>query len=86
MSSFPVAEKRPKEITQHNQARIDNYFWMRYREDPEVLKYLHAEQDYLEEVTQHTKTLQEQLLHEREEAIKEFIQFVQALLPAYSHR
>jgi tryptophan synthase alpha chain len=32
------------------------------------------------------ESLQEQLLHEREGAIKEFIQFVQALLPAYSHR
>ena len=47
MSSFPVAPRQPKEITQHSQTRIDPYFWMRYRDDPEVLKYLHAEQDYL---------------------------------------
>jgi oligopeptidase B len=71
MSTFPVAEKRPKEITQHDQTRLDNYFWMRYREDPEVLKYLHAEQDYLEEVTQHTKALQEQLFQEMKGRIKE---------------
>ncbi|HEX5810155.1 MAG TPA: S9 family peptidase [Anaerolineales bacterium] len=69
--SFPIAPKRPKEITQHGQTRVDNYFWMRYREDPEVLKYLHTEQDYLEEVMQHTRPLQEQLFQEMKGRIKE---------------
>jgi oligopeptidase B len=71
MASFPIAQKRPKEITQHGQTRVDNYFWMRYREEPEVLRYLHAEQDYLEEIMQHTKPLQEQLFQEMKGRIKE---------------
>lgn len=71
MSSFPIAPKRPKEITQHGETRIDDYFWMRYREDPEVLKYLRAEQDYLEEIMQHTKPLQAQLFQEMKGRIKE---------------
>ena len=71
MSSFPVPSKRPKEITQHGQTRVDDYFWMRDREDPEVLDYLHAEQDYLEEIMQHTKPLQEQLFEEMKGRIKE---------------
>ncbi len=71
MASFPIAPKRPKEITQHGLTRLDNYFWMRYREDPEVLKYLHAEQDYLEEIMQHTKPLQEQLFLEMKGRIRE---------------
>ncbi len=71
MMTFPIAPKRPQEITQHGQTRVDNYFWMRYREDPEVLKYLHAEQDYLEEIMQHTKLLQEQLFQEMKGRIKE---------------
>lgn len=71
MPSFPIAPKRPNEITQHGQTRVDPYFWMRYREDPEVLSYLHAEQDYLEEVMQHTKPLQEQLFQEMKSRIKE---------------
>lgn len=71
MTTFPIAPKRPKEIEQHGLTRVDNYFWMRYREDPEVLKYLHAEQDYLEEVMQHTKPLQEQLFQEMKGRIKE---------------
>ena len=71
MASFPIAPKRPKEIEQHGLTRLDHYFWMRYREDPEVLKYLHAEQDYLEEVMQHTKPLQEQLFQEMKGRLKE---------------
>ena len=71
MASFPTAIKQPREITQHGQIRVDNYFWMRYREDPEVLKYLHAEQDYLEEIMQHTKPLQETLFLEMKGRIKE---------------
>ena len=71
MPSFPIAPKQPKEITQHGQTRIDNYFWLRNKEDPEVLKYLHAEQEYMEEVTQHTKPLQETLFQEMKGRIKE---------------
>jgi oligopeptidase B len=71
MMNFPIAPKQPKELTQHGQTRVDNYFWMRYRVDAEVLKYLHAEQDYLEEIMQHTKPLQEQLFQEMKGRIKE---------------
>jgi oligopeptidase B len=71
MPSFPVVPKQPKEINQHGQTCIDKYFWMRYKEDPEVLKYLHAEQDYLEEITHHTKPLQETLFLEMKVRIKE---------------
>jgi oligopeptidase B len=71
MSSFPLAPKRPYEITQHGQTRIDNYYWMRNREDPDVMKHLRAESDYLEEMMQHTKALQEQLFYEMKGRIQE---------------
>ena len=71
MSSFPIASKRPHEITLHDQTRIDNYYWMRDRNDPETLKHLRAESDYLEEITQHTKPLQENLFSEMKARIKE---------------
>ncbi len=71
MISFPVAPKRPYLITQHGQTRVDDYFWMRYREDPAVLEYLTAENDYLDEILQHTKPLQEQLFLEMKARIKE---------------
>jgi len=68
---FPIAPKRPHEITQHGQTRIDDYFWLRDREDPQVLNYLRAESDYLEEVMQHTRPLQERLFEEMKGRIKE---------------
>jgi oligopeptidase B len=34
MSAYPLAPKRPHLITQHGQTRIDEYYWMREREDP----------------------------------------------------
>ena len=61
MSFFPTAPKRPYQITQHGETRVDNYYWMRDRQDPEVMRCLRAESDYLEEVMGHTKTLQDML-------------------------
>lgn len=69
--NFPVAPKRPHPITQHGVTRIDNYYWMRNKEDPETLKHLRAESDYLEEVMQHTKPLQEKLFWEMKGRLRE---------------
>ncbi len=69
--SFPLAPKRPHSITQHGQTRNDDYFWLRYREDPQVIQYLKAETDYLEEVMQHTQPLQEKLFLELKGRIQE---------------
>jgi len=71
MLPYPTAPKRPFPITQHGQTRIDNYYWMRDRTDPEVLKYLHAENDYLEEIMGHTRPLQETLYLEMKSRIQE---------------
>src|SRR5687768_9731384 len=71
MLSYPTAPKRPYTITQHGQTRIDNYYWMRDRTDPEVLKYLHAENDYLEEIMGHTKPIQATLYTEMKGRLKE---------------
>ena len=68
---FPSAPKRPHVMTQHGVTRIDDYYWMRYKEDPETLKYLRAETDYLDEVLGHTKPLQEKLFSEMKGRIQE---------------
>jgi oligopeptidase B len=60
----PAAIRRPHEITQHGQTRIDEYYWMRDREDPQTLAYLRAENEYLEAILDHTKPLQNQLFEE----------------------
>ena len=71
MKPSPVATKRPHEITQHGETRVDEYYWLRHREDPEVLKYLHAEMDHLNDAMAHTKPLQETLFSEMKERIQE---------------
>jgi oligopeptidase B len=71
MTSFPIAAKHPHEINQHGTTRVDNYYWMRDKQDPETLRHLRAESDYLEEMTQHTKPLQEKLFSEMKARIKE---------------
>ena len=68
---FPLAPKRPHTISRHGQTFVDDYFWMRFREDPEVLKYLAAENSYLSQVMQPTAALQEQLFQEMKARIKE---------------
>src|SRR4029450_9765407 len=36
----PVAEKRPKTVTVHGDSRVDDYFWLRDKEDRQVLDEL----------------------------------------------
>lgn len=71
MSSFPTAAKKPHQITQHGETRVDEYYWIRQREDPDVLNYLHAQMDYLEKTMQHTRSLQERLFSEMKARIQE---------------
>ena len=60
----PVAQKISKELTIHSDTRIDNYFWLRERDNPEVIEYLKAENAYIEAMTAHTEMLQEKLYNE----------------------
>ena len=43
----PVAKKVPTALAMHGTVRQDDYFWLRERDNPEVIKYLTAENDYL---------------------------------------
>ena len=68
----PVAAVKPHEITsKHGDKRIDNYFWLRQREDSAVVNYLKAENAYLDTMLAHTKGLQEKLFSEMKGRIKE---------------
>ncbi|TVR74178.1 MAG: S9 family peptidase [Marinilabiliales bacterium] len=62
--SPPVAEKIPHEITTHGHTRIDNYYWLRERENPEVIGYLEEENEYTTKMLRHTEELQENLYNE----------------------
>ena len=42
------APPRPVELTRHGDVRVDPWYWLRDREDPEVIAYLEAENAYTE--------------------------------------
>lgn len=67
----PVAKKVKKELVKHNDIRVDDYYWMNDREDPEVIAHLEKENAYYEKLTAHTKDFQNVLFEEMKERIKE---------------
>jgi protease II len=60
----PKASIKPFELTLHGHTRVDNYFWLRERENPDVIAYLEAENEYTQAMMAHTEGLQEQLYAE----------------------
>ena len=62
--SAPVAKKIEKIFEEHGNKRIDNYYWLNQREDPEVIEYLTAENNYTKEVLKDTEELQEKIFEE----------------------
>lgn len=67
----PAAKKVKKELTTHGHTRIDNYYWLNKREDPEVISYLEAENIYTAGMLQHTRELQEKLFEEMKGRMKQ---------------
>jgi len=71
----PIAEKINKEMTIHNDTRVDPYYWMRLADEQkiaenpdaqtkQVVAYLEAENDYTNAVMAHTRELQDKLYDE----------------------
>jgi oligopeptidase B len=60
----PVAKKIPKSLTMHGDTRIDNYYWLNERENPEVIAYLEQENEYTRAMMKHTEELQAGLYDE----------------------
>ena len=67
----PVAAKKPHVLEKHNHKRTDEYYWLRERENPEVIQYLKDENAYLAAAMAHTKGLQETLQNEFKTRIKQ---------------
>ncbi|GAB1452005.1 oligopeptidase B [Draconibacterium sp.] len=67
----PIAKKMPKELTIHGDTRIDNYYWLNDRDNPEVIAYLEEENAYTDAVMKHTEPLQEKLFEEIKSKIKQ---------------
>lgn len=67
----PVAKIVPKTLEKHGDKRIDNYYWLNERENPEVIDYLNKENEYYQKSTAHTKQFQDELFLEMKGRIKE---------------
>jgi oligopeptidase B len=67
----PVARVDPRVEVVHGETRVDHYYWLRDRRNPEVIAYLEAENRHAEEVMRHTEGLQERLYQEMRTRIKE---------------
>ena len=69
--SPPIAQKKPRLTQIHDVQWTDDYYWMRDREDPEVISYLENENNYTQEKMAHLEGLQKTLYDEILGRIKE---------------
>ena len=67
----PSAEKRPVELELHGDVRVDDYYWLRERENPEVIAYLEAENAYMEKALEPFMGLQKVLYDEMKSRIRQ---------------
>jgi oligopeptidase B len=67
----PAAAKKPHVLKSHGQERIDEYYWLRERDNPEVIQWLESENAYRKSVMRGTEELQETLVSELRARIKQ---------------
>jgi oligopeptidase B len=67
----PVASIKAHLDTVHGDIRVDNYYWLRQKDDPAVLDYLRAENEYTSAMMRDTESLQDSLYREMLSRIKE---------------
>jgi oligopeptidase B len=71
LPNAPLAKQIPKNLTIHDDVRVDEFYWLNDRENPEVIDYLNKENDYYNAHTTHTKEFQTSLFEEMKSRIKE---------------
>lgn len=67
----PLAEKITYQHKTFDDIRIDDYFWLKDRENPEVVDYLERENDYYQKIMSKSESLQTDLFEEMKSRIKE---------------
>ena len=70
-SAGPQAGKTPVHHELHGEVRVDNYYWLRERDNPDVIAYLEAENAYAEEMMAPMLGMQKILFDEIKGRIKE---------------
>jgi len=67
----PLAAKKPKTLVKFGDRRVDNYFWLREKTNPEVIDYLKAENAYAQSVMKPLEGFRESLYKEMLARVKE---------------
>lgn len=67
----PSAPRKEKAITVHGDCRTDGYYWMRDLNDPDVMKYIEAENAYTDQIMSDSSSLKESLYLELVGRIRE---------------
>ena len=70
-SAPPIAKRIPHQLEKHGHVRVDDYYWLNNRENPEVIEYLNKENEYYQQATAHTEAFQKSLFEEMKARIKE---------------
>lgn len=71
MPNPPIAAKKPVIVEKFGDKRVDDYFWLREKSNPEVIAYLKAENDYTQTVLGPMKGFQDALYQDMLSRIKE---------------
>ncbi len=71
MIKAPIAKKEISTFHEHGKERVDQYYWLNKRDNPEVLAYVKAENDYTTSKMESTLALQKKLEAEFKKRIKE---------------
>ena len=79
----PVAKIIPTTFEKFDDTRIDNYFWLNDRENPEVIDYLNKENQYYQDMTANQTGFQKELFEEMKARIKEDDESVPYLYNGY---
>ncbi|HVJ97479.1 MAG TPA: S9 family peptidase, partial [Acidimicrobiia bacterium] len=67
----PAAAKRPRVLTEHGDERVDDWYWLRDRDDPAVIAYLEAENAYADALLAPQAELRKRIFEEIKSRIQE---------------
>ncbi len=60
----PLAAKHETRLEKHGHVRVDNFFWLKNREDKNVISYLEQENEYTDSVLKPFETTQNLIFNE----------------------
>ncbi len=66
-----MVRKVPTKLETHGHVRVDDYYWLRERDNPEVIEYLNQENAHAAQALAHVKDFEQKLFAEIKGRIKQ---------------